>query len=429
MIDAAHDALEGIRIFVADERGDDAVASGASGSADTMNVVFHVERHVVVDDVTDVIDVETTRGDVCGHQHANLTVAEAFHHLVADGLVVVAGKGGHGHVLNPKFAIDVANLAFGIAEDDESLVFRAGLSEELVEHAHLAGARNAHGALGRGGDGGDARRSLHLHRLLHQLLGVLQHLVGNGGAEQRRLAFRREALGDAHDVVDETHVEQAVEFVEDEGFNPFDGQKAILQEIDQTSRRSHDDLAAGDAHALSANMLTSDDEADLHAFGFAEGLEAVADLTCEFAGGADHETLNADATRFDAVHHRDAEGEGLAGAGFRLADDVASGEEMRNGFLLNFGGFGKAELANAFGDRFGESECVEIHVWSLFLEVPSRHVCSGCVEGGWRSSAQMGGGERPAPRRQAMVRDDRDRSAPAGPAVEIHPAFFLRQLS
>ncbi len=43
----------------------------ATGTADPVNVIFRYVRQLVVDDVRQFFDIQTTRGDIRRHQHAN----------------------------------------------------------------------------------------------------------------------------------------------------------------------------------------------------------------------------------------------------------------------------------------------------------------------------------------------------------------------
>lgn len=75
----------------------------------------------------------------------------------------------------------------------------------------------------------------------------------------------------------------------------------------------------------------------------AVGIEALEDLAGEFAGWAQHQHAAGLGLRLDtvfqqAMQDRKREGRGLAGAGLRDADDVASGNRDGNGLSLNGGG-------------------------------------------------------------------------------------------
>ena len=78
-LDVAEEAL----LARFDERDRDALAPGASGPADAMDVRLGVRRDVVVHDVRDMVDVEAARGDIGRHEDVEGTIAEAVHHAVA----------------------------------------------------------------------------------------------------------------------------------------------------------------------------------------------------------------------------------------------------------------------------------------------------------------------------------------------------------
>ncbi len=50
----------------------------AAGAPDAVDVILGMLRHVVVDDVADVRDVQAARGDVRGDEHLVFAVAETF---------------------------------------------------------------------------------------------------------------------------------------------------------------------------------------------------------------------------------------------------------------------------------------------------------------------------------------------------------------
>ena len=65
------------------QRDGGAPAAGAAGAADAVQVGLGRRRHVVVDDVRQVLDVEAARGDVGRNQQVGLLRAEQSHHAIA----------------------------------------------------------------------------------------------------------------------------------------------------------------------------------------------------------------------------------------------------------------------------------------------------------------------------------------------------------
>ena len=61
----------------AGQRDRDAVATGAAGTADAVDIVLGLARRVEVDHVADAGDVDAARGHVGRHQHADAALAQA----------------------------------------------------------------------------------------------------------------------------------------------------------------------------------------------------------------------------------------------------------------------------------------------------------------------------------------------------------------
>ena len=74
----------------ADQRGSDALGAGASGTSDAVNEVFRHLGQVVVDDVSDVVHVQATGGDVGGNQNLRSAILESAERVVALRLRTVA---------------------------------------------------------------------------------------------------------------------------------------------------------------------------------------------------------------------------------------------------------------------------------------------------------------------------------------------------
>ena len=82
---------------------------------------------------------------------------------------------------------------------------------------------------------------------------------------------------------------------------------------------------------LGPGRFAAHDQGDLEATRFTELLEHFGDLFREFAGWGQDQAQHAGALGVDHRHHGRAEGQGLAGAGFRLGDDVAALQHRLDG--------------------------------------------------------------------------------------------------
>ena len=167
---------------------------------------------------------------------------------------------------------------------------------------------------------------------------------------------------DFADIVDEAHVEHAVGFVENEDFDVAETQRVALHEIEQAAGRGdqHFDAVHERAHLTShRNAADGERHADIHVT--AIGLEAVDDLSGQFARRAQHQhaagfLLGAFPVAGDLVKDRQRESRGLAGAGLGDADDIASRHCRRNGLGLDRGGGDIALVSERARDRQSEAE-------------------------------------------------------------------------
>src|SRR5437899_2849569 len=123
----------GKRYFLADQ-GDDggdetailwrcdgkgaALEPGTAGTADTMNIVLGMDRHVEIEDVRQALDVETARRNIARDQQADLVVLEALKRLGALGLRHVAVQRGDVKAMTRQRFLQDVDILLAIAEDD-----------------------------------------------------------------------------------------------------------------------------------------------------------------------------------------------------------------------------------------------------------------------------------------------------------------------
>ena len=94
-------------------------------------------RHVVVDDVAHVGDVQPARGDVGGDEHFEAAVAEAAQGLLALALGAVRVEDRHGVIVPLQHVRDPVGAMLGAAEDDHRVVVHA--LEQFEEQVGLLG--------------------------------------------------------------------------------------------------------------------------------------------------------------------------------------------------------------------------------------------------------------------------------------------------
>ncbi len=357
------------RLFLGcDQRGGFAFLAGAAGAADAMHVILGDARQFVVDDVRQVVDVEAAGRDIGGDQHARRAGLEGLERLGAVLLALVAMNRGSvdAFAFEPGGQPRRAELG---TDEDQHLRHRRVLEHLLEQVALAVGGDRVH-AVGDGFRHLVAARDLDQLRRLEHGVGELLDLVREGGGKQQALARRRQQLEDALDVGDETHVEHAVGFVEDEELDEVEAHGLLFDVVEQPAGGRDDDFAAflefGDLRAH-VDAAVNADRAQREVL--AVGLDRFLDLHRQFARRREDQGAHRMARRRgravgmarQLVQQRQGEARRLAGAGLGAAHDVASGEDDGNGLGLDRGGFGVAGIMHGPEDFGRQPEVGEFH--------------------------------------------------------------------
>ena len=234
------------------------------------------------------LDVEAARRDFGGHQRRDAVFLEILECAHARVLALVA-MDGHGRDAG---ALQLLREPVGAvlgAREHQHLVPVAFL-DQVREQVALVLLRNAVGALLHLVGGGVTRRDLHRYWIFHERIRQLADLVGVGSREHQVLALLRQHLEDALDVADESHVEHAVGFIEDEDLHLGEIHGALFAQVEQAARRRDQDVAAV-AHVRDLRALghAAEDHLRAQVTVLAVVGDALRHLGGEFARGREHQ--------------------------------------------------------------------------------------------------------------------------------------------
>jgi len=177
----------------------------------------------------------------------------------------------------------------------------------------------------------------HLLRVAHEACGQLLDAGGVGSREQQGLPLGRCLADDVGDGVVEAHVQHAIGFIEHQGVQPVEFQRAFPQMFLDPARRADDDVRA----MLQRSDLRSDGDAaaqreDLDVVRRArQPPQLLGDLVGQLARRAQDQRLAAEITRIERVEQGDAECGGLSTAGLGLSDQVVAFEHDRQALRLD----------------------------------------------------------------------------------------------
>ena len=209
----------------------------------------------------------------------------------------------------------------------------------------------------------------------------------HGRREQHRLPGLGGHREDPLDVGQEAQVEHLVGLVEDQRVHVGDVQCAAVAQVDQAAGRADDDVdARGQRVELGVVADAAVDRQDAQAAVLARQVQVVGDLERELAGGDDDERLRLALGQVGvvgvlggdaALEHRDAEREGLAGAGAGLADQVGAHQGDREGHLLDGERGGDVGALERVANLGLDAELSEGGQWSVAFV--SSNGCGGLI--------------------------------------------------
>lgn len=236
-------------------------------------------------------------------------------------------------------------------------------AQEGEERVELLGQRHAHVELPQSSGGGGRGGFVH-----GDIFGVgetepceVGDVTGLRGAKEKGLARAGESSDDGVERGTETHVENAVGFVEHEQLHVVEVEaNGLVHVLQHAAGRAHEDVHAVEGSTLFTQTTTTNDKAGGEGVFPADAAEDLEDLGGELAGGRDDEGAEAvEGGPFFAVEelkHGDEEGEGLSRAGFGGAEDIAALQGWQEGPALDVSERLEVRLVQTIGSLLGEGE-------------------------------------------------------------------------
>ncbi len=209
--------------------------------------------------------------------------------------------------------------------------------------------------------GDRVRADLDRLRIAQDPRGEALDLRRERGGKKQRLAIGRDLLDDPAHIGEETHVEHAIDFIEDEHVHVAHVHRALLEQIEQAPGRGADHIRPGGRFLLLFAVADAAvDERDPDVGEASVIAERGFDLRGEFARRLEHEAAKG-AVFGQVGQNREGERGGLAGAGLRGADQVFAREDDRERPELDGRGIGEPHRLGSFDDLGREAKILKRH--------------------------------------------------------------------
>ena len=330
-LDGTLNQLQLTELTRSDEGHSYAGVACTTGTADAVNVAFRILRNIKVDNVGNVINVDTAGSNVGSNQHINSALAEFLHYAVTLVLAQVAMQALSHVATAGKSDRQVVNTLFGTAEDNQLAVdfcvqqtaqaFNLILGFEII----LLNQRYSQLFLGNS----------YILRSFHVLLGQAQNRTGHSCGEQQSLTFNRQAVHNLFDIINKAHIQHFISLVQYQEFDMVQTDGAAVDMVNQTARSTDNNLhIVAQRTDLAFNRLAAVNRQRTHAAGAADFADLFRNLNSQLTGRSHNQRLNMLEVG-NCLHQRNTEGSGLAGTGLCLADNVVTFEHQGNSSGLN----------------------------------------------------------------------------------------------
>ena len=325
--------------------------------------------HVVVDDQSYLIDIDTSRNYIGSHQNIDFVVFEIEHDRLALGLFQIGVHGCHLVLFPFECESQLLHLLLRRREDDG--LRAGGLSEKPVDNSHLlilvadvgrlvdslVGLRNSH---------------IHLYRIVHDILGQLANLGRHGGREHDGLPLGGQAVAYLHDVVVETHVEHAVGLIENK---ILDARKINIRNVqvrDEPPRCGDNDIGTQGQPALLLFPRRAVAPTRYHSRGDGQEIgetgklhvDLLSQFTSRCHNNRPHLVAAARILR-EQIQQRQDIGSRLARTGLGTSNQISSLQYHGNGLFLHRGSLLKVHGIKPLHNLFRQSEFFKCHIFLL----------------------------------------------------------------
>jgi hypothetical protein len=251
-------------IAAVEESSGNTSVSGTTSTTDTVDIVVDVGGEIVVDDVLDVGDIETTGCDSGGNEDGATSRAEHLEGTLTLALGAVTVNRGGGEALVDEEVGERIGHTLGL-DEDQSKTSAVGV-EDVEQDGALVNVLDVLNLLGDVLRGGTDTTDREEDILLEEVTGQQLDVAGEGGREHESLAAggRRHILtfDDAANLGLETHVQHAISLVENKVLDVLERDATTFDQIDETTGGSDEEIATAlDLAELVTNVGTTVDDA------------------------------------------------------------------------------------------------------------------------------------------------------------------------
>ena len=280
-----------VAVSAIEECGGDPGVAGAPCTTDSMDVIVNVAGEIVIDDMGDVGDIETTSGDGCGDHDWCLSATEHFKGTFSFALSAISVDGGGGEVgVEEKVGQGVGSTFCFDKDEGETTGWHR--VQDIEEDGTFVDVFDVLDFLcdvfGCRTYSTDTQEDV----VFQEIAGEDLDIARKSCAEHECLTIMNArhvfSFDDSADLRFETHVEHSICFVENQEFDVCQTDSTTFDQIDQTTwRRRQQITTAFNLTQLLTNVGAAIDDAGFHPRTIGKFAGFIVDLKDEFSSGSE----------------------------------------------------------------------------------------------------------------------------------------------
>ena len=280
------------------------------------------------------VDIQSARGDIGGDQNIQFAVFQMLNSPFAQRLRHIAVNRRRRKTSRLQLFGHFDRGGFGSNENDHPVKILG--FQNPGQCVHFVNAADKPVALTDIGGGSSLNLDGDLLGVIQVFLGYFANFRRHGGGKQGGLAIAWRLFQYPFDIVDETHPQHFVRFVQNQGFQLVEFQGAATHVIHDPARRADYHMgAAVQLPQLGGVILAAVDRQHMKAFDVGSiALKSFRDLYRQFAGRRQYQDLRIFLSNIQPRQNRQRERRSFTCAGLGLAQYVAAGQHERDDLRL-----------------------------------------------------------------------------------------------
>ncbi len=222
------------------ERKSRSLCSRSTGSSDTVHVGFCNIRDFIVDDELEGVHIDPTSGDIGGDEDSSGLILEALKGSLTSILSFIPVDSIRGNAIFEEDFDDFIGSMLRPSKDECG--FDSLILEYLEEEVILIPTIHEVDSLLDDIDRRRNRSDGHFRGLMEDRMRELHNLRRHGRWEKEGLALFRKDREELLHVVDKSHIEHPIRFIEDENLDIGEGNMSLIHEVQESTRCRDKDI-------------------------------------------------------------------------------------------------------------------------------------------------------------------------------------------